>query len=202
MNLSKAQKTSKKKVSEANKMAKAVVIVDMLNDFVLEDGKLPVPGAQGLVETIGKVRGAAGERDVLVVYAREAHAKNDPEFKVWGEHGVKGTYGAQVVDELAPREGDLVIEKQELSMFTNPEADNWLRQRGVDELYIAGVATEYCVRGAALDALAKGYRVNLIVDAIEGVDLQKGDKYRALVEMGNAGARPVTAAAALEEILG
>ena len=193
-------------------MTKAILVVDMLNDFVQEDGKLPVPGAQTLVENIGRIRGTAGEYDVFVVYANDAHTEDDPEFKAWPPHCVKGTYGAEVVEELKPKEGDLVIPKQDLSVFTNKEAERLLRERGVDELYVTGVATEYCVRGAALDALAKGYKVNLVVDAIAGVDEiklpdgtvvpeTKGAVNRALLEMGNAGARPVYTAKVLEELV-
>jgi len=187
---------------------KALVIVDMLNDFVQENGALPVQGAQALVENIKQLR----EKAELVVYANDAHAQDDPEFKAWPKHCVKGEYGAKVVDELTPKNGDLVLEKQDLSMFKNKEADKLLREKGVDELYVTGVATEYCVRGATLDALAKGYKVNIVVDAIAGVDEiklpdgnavpeTKGAVNRALLEMGNAGAQPVYTAKALEEIM-
>ncbi len=193
-------------------MTKAILVVDMLNDFVQEDGKLPVQGAKTLVENIGKIRGTAGEYDVLVVYANDAHAEDDPEFKAWPPHAVAGTYGAEVVDELKPAKGDLVIPKQDLSVFTNKEADRLLRERGIDELYVMGVATEYCVRGAALDALTKGYKVNVVVDAIAGVDEiklpdgtvvpeTKGAVARALLEMGNAGAKPMYTANVLEELV-
>jgi nicotinamidase-related amidase len=187
---------------------KALLIVDMLNDFVNPDGALPVKGAQGLVENIKALK----EKADVVVYANDAHAENDPEFKAWPRHCVKGEYGAQVVDALAPKNGALVLEKQDLSVFTNREADRRLREAGVDELYVTGVATEYCVRGATLDALAKGYKVNIVVDAIAGVDEirlpegtavpeTKGAVNRSLLEMGNAGAKPLYTAKALDEMV-
>lgn len=193
-------------------MAKALLIVDMLNDFVEEDGALPVPGAKDIVENIGRIKGTAGEYGVLVAYANDAHEKDDPEFENWPPHAIKGTYGAQVIDDLAVTDGDTVIEKQDLSMFTNPRADYLLKYDLIDELYIAGVATEYCVRGAALDAIAKGYKVNLVVDAIAGVDEiklpdgnvvpeTKGAVNRALLEMGNAGAKPMYTAQVLKEMI-
>ncbi len=182
-------------------MKRALLIVDMLNDFVQEDGKLPVPGAKDIVENIGRIKGAAGQYDMVVVYANDAHTKDDPEFKAWPEHAVAGTYGAKVVKELTPRIGDLVIPKQDLSVFTNSKADYMLREAEIHELYVTGVATEYCVKGAVLDALAANYKVNIVVDAIAGVDLQPGDQYKALIEMGNKGARPVTTKQALEEML-
>lgn len=202
-------------------MAKAIVVVDMLNDFVREEheggkGKLVVGGAEKIVENIGRIKGTAGIYNVLVIYANDAHAQEDPEFigygGQWPEHCVKGTKGAEVIPELKPAAGDVVLEKQALSMFTNPEADKILRERGVDELYLTGVATEYCVRAAALDAIARGYKVKVVVDAITGVDEillpngvpvpeTKGAVARALLEMGNAGARPVYTTKALDEIV-
>lgn len=182
-------------------MVKAIVIVDMLNDFVKEDGALPVAGAQDIIENIGKIKGKAEEYNVLVVCANDAHEQDDVEFKVWPVHAVKGTYGAKVTGDLAPVKGNLVMEKQDLSMFTNKQADALLKQKDIDELYVTGVATEYCDRALVLTdkdkygnlvkgALDLGYEVNVVVDAIAGADLRKGDQNRALLEMGNAGAKP------------
>lgn len=187
---------------------KALVIVDMLNDFVNPNGKLPVPNAENIVDNIARLRAAYPK----VIYANDAHAEDDPEFQVWPEHAVKGTDGANIIPQLAPVNGEVVLEKQDLYMFTNPNADAILRQQGIDELYITGVATEYCVRGVALTdkdkfgntvqgAIQRGYKVNVVVDAIAGVDLKPGDQYRALVEMGNAGVRAVTTQQALEEMV-
>ncbi len=180
-------------------MTKALVIVDMLNDFVDEKGALPVKGARDLVGNIVSLKKAAENYNLAVVYANDAHTEDDPEFKVWPKHCVKDTFGAKVIDELVA--DGKAFEKQDLSMFTNKEADKVLRQYGISELYITGVATEYCVRAAALDARKLGYKVNVVVDAIAGVDLQKGDQYKALLEMGNAGVRPVTTKQALEELV-
>jgi len=188
----------------------------MLNDFVAQDGtyqpKLPVREAETLVETIGKVKRKAKECGVLVMYANDAHAKDDPEFKLWPEHALKGTYGAEVVDGLKPTKRDIIVEKQDLSVFTNPETQAILKKARVDELYIMGVATEYCIRGAALDAVDLRYKVNVVVDAIAGVDEiilpngravpeTKGAVTRALLEMGNKRVRPVYTAQALEELV-
>ena len=201
-------KINKREVKMQN-AKRAIVIVDMLNDFVKENiegdaeykGKLVVPGAAGLIEKIGRIRGAAGQQNILVIYATDRHIPKDPEFEVWPEHAVEGTYGAAVVDELAPAENNLVIAKQDLSFFTNREADRLLKQHGIAALDFTGVATEYCVRAGALDAANLGYKVNVVVDAIAGVDLQKGDQYRALLEMGNAGIRPIYTKQLLEEML-
>ncbi len=183
-------------------MAKALVIVDMLHDFVDENGSLPVSGAKSIIENIGKVKGTAGNYKVLVAYANDAHTEEDKDhLEKWPVHAMKGTYGAEVIDELAVEETDLVIEKRDNSMFINPSADTQLKAKGIDELYVTGVATEYCVREAVLGALERGYTVNLIEDAIAGVELQKGDIHRALTEMKQAGARFITTSQALDEIV-
>ncbi|MFC1698101.1 cysteine hydrolase family protein [Nanoarchaeota archaeon] len=193
-------------------MVKALLIVDMLNDFVNPDGNLPVAGAPELVENINQIRQAAYEKDMLVVYANDAHAENDPEFEVWPPHCVKGEYGAEVFKQLAPQENDLVLEKVDLSVFTNEKADKELKARGIDELYVTGVATEYCVKGAVMNALELGYKVNLVVDGIAGVDKivlpdetvvpgTFGAVNNALLEMGNAGAQPVYTNQVLEEMV-
>jgi len=200
-------------------MKKALLIVDMLNDFVNEDGKLPVPKAGELVENIQKLM----EKADIVVYANDAHAEDDLEFKVWPPHCVKGTYGAELVKELAPRDKAVILEKQDLSVFTNKDADRTLKNLGVNELYVVGVATEYCVRGAVLEietkygtlvkgAIDRGYKVNLVVDAIAGVDKITlpdgvvvpetfGKVNKTLLEMGKAGAEPLYTAQALEEMV-
>lgn len=197
-------------------MAKAILIVDMLNDFVKKDekyqGKLVVEGAKNIVENIGKIKGKAEEYNVLVVYANDWHEKDDPEFKVWPEHALKNTYGAEIVDIIKPNEYNLLIKKQDLSVFTNKDVDKILSGKNVDELYVTGVATEYCVRAATLDALTKNYKVNVVVDAIAGVDEivlpdgnivpeTKGAVNRALLEMGNKGAKPIYTANVLEELV-
>jgi nicotinamidase/pyrazinamidase len=228
---------------EAKKMKKALVIVDMLNDFVVNDdyykwqqtnplaknkatvvepaelrryaplyeGKLVVPGAHTLIQNIAQLKQFA-ENYGVVVYANDAHPETSEEFKAWPVHCVKDTYGAKVIDELLPDEMDVIVEKDDLGMFTNKEADKLLREKGVDELYITGVATEYCVKAAAMGAIKLGYKVNLVVDAIAGVDEivlpngkavpeTKGAIAKALMEMGDAGIKPIYTANALEEMV-
>ncbi len=197
-------------------MAKALLVVDMLNDFVKADdnycGKLVVPGASALVEGIAYLVKCARENGVMVAYANDAHSSDDPEFQSWPPHAVEGTYGAEVIKELAPKDSDMVFRKRHLSVFTNSSIDRILRENGVDEIYVVGVATEYCVKNAVLDGLKNGYSLNVVVDAIAGVDEirlpggtsvpgTKGSVAEALVEMGNAGAKAVYAKNALEDFV-
>ena len=195
-------------------MTKALLIIDMLNDFVPQEGyesKLPVTGAETLVENIAAIKAQAEQKGYVVVYANDSHPEDSEEFKLWPVHCIKGTYGAEVVEGLEPGQAQ-VFEKDSLDVFTNQEFDCTMRQQGVDEFYVVGVATEYCDRAVVLGALQRGYKVNLVVDAIAGVDEivlpdgnavpgTKGAVANALMEMAAAGAKPVYTARALEELI-
>jgi len=181
---------------------KALLIVDMLNDFVQENGALPVKGAIDIVDRIKFLKKRAESHSTSVIYGNDKHEKGDRELETWGEHCMKGTYGAQVVDDLKPGLEDFVFEKHELSIFSNDKFKGFLKKWPVlDEIYIVGVATDYCVRAAALDAAALGYKVKVVVDAIVGVELKDGDCAKALIEMGLAGCKPKYTSEALEEML-
>lgn len=183
-------------------MGKALVIVDMLNDFIRPEGKLYFEKARGVIAPCVKLREAFKAAGLPVVYDNNAHPEDSEEFKVWPPHCIRGTVGAQVVGELAPQEGDLVMEKDSLSLFSVPEAAMALRGRGITEFYLCGVATEYCVLHAALDGLEAGFTVNVAADAIAGVDLKPGDADRAIAKMRAAGVRLLPVNAVIGEIAG
>jgi len=183
----------------------------MLNDFVNEDGRLPVKGAKDLIENIKKIRKQAKLAGLPIIYANDAHDPDDEEFKKWPKHAVKGEKSAEVISDLAPESDDLVISKQDLSMFTVPTTCDTLKNKDIDELYLTGIATEYCVLAAAMcvqdkfgkdvkGAIERGFKVNLVVDTITGIDLKPGDHAKALVEMGQAGVRPIYTKQAIGEL--
>jgi len=183
----------------------------MLNDFVLKDGRLPVKEANDVIEKILKIKNQAKDKGIPVIYANDAHDPEDDEFKKWPKHAVKGEKSAEVIEELAPDKDDIVIEKQDLSMFTVPTTCDMLKSKDIDELYLTGIATEYCVKAAACTisdkygkdikgAIDRGFKVNVVVDTIKGIDLRPGDAAFALIEMGNAGVRPIYTEQALEEL--
>jgi nicotinamidase/pyrazinamidase len=93
-----------------------------------------------------------------------------------------------------------VFEGLEAEITPGLKLHSVLRRRAIDTMYVAGLATDYCVRGTVLDALEKGYKVNVVTDAIRAVDLEPGDGERALREMCAAGAEPVTASDLLARI--
>lgn len=168
-------------------MGKALVIVDMLNDFISPRGKLYFEKGQGVLAPCVRLKEAFKAAGLPVVYDNDAHPEDSEEFNVWPPHCIRGSFGAKVVEELTPEEGDIVMEKDSLSLFSVPEAAITLRARWITELYLCGVATEYCVLHAALDGIAAGFVVNVVDGAIAGVDLKQGDADRAIAEMRAAG---------------
>jgi nicotinamidase-related amidase len=159
---------------------KALVIVDMLEDFV--DGALANPRAQDIVPSLQGLLERARAEGWVVVFSNDAHLPGDPELDVWGEHAMAGTPGAQVVAELEPRPGEreLVSPKQVYGAFDGTGLDEELRALDVDEVVVAGQHTHICVRHTAYGALIRGYRIVVPRDAVcafEGVDEDEALEY-------------------------
>ncbi|MHA2140184.1 MAG: cysteine hydrolase family protein [Candidatus Thorarchaeota archaeon] len=142
----------------------ALIIIDMLNDFVEENGALVVPGAKDLVPILSKILDKARQQSLTVLYMTDNHMPDDDEFKVWPKHSVAGTEGAQVVDELAPSEGEKVIPKRRYSSFFGTDLDLTLREAGITDLILMGVLTDICVMYTSADASARGYNVYVVAD--------------------------------------
>ena len=150
---------------------RALIIVDMLNDFV--DGKLANPKAQAIIEPLQRLLARAREEGWVVVFSNDAHHPDDPELRVWGEHAMAGTPEADVIPELAPREGEIVSPKRHYGAFDDTGLDEQLKARGVDEVVVTGQHTHICVRHSSYGALRHGYDITIPHDAVcgfEGVD--------------------------------
>lgn len=156
---------------------KALLIVDMIHDFV--DGKFGSEGARSIVEKIGRTAKKFRERGDTVIYLRDSHTPGDPELRVWGEHAMRGTWGSEIVEDLAPEEGDIVIEKTTYDGFFATNLENVLRERGIKEVYICGVATDICVLHTAFGAFARGFEVHVVEDLCAGTS---GDMHRAALD--------------------
>jgi len=145
---------------------KAVIVVDMLNDFVT--GGLRCERAERIIPNLKKLVEAAREKGVPVIYANDAHYEKD--FEVvnrWGKHAIKGTPGAQVIPELKPLEKDYVVEKRVYSAFFETGLDPLLRSLGVDTVILSGLHTHICVRHTAADAFFRGYKIIVTKDGVE-----------------------------------
>jgi nicotinamidase/pyrazinamidase len=150
--------------------------IDTQIDFLYPAGALYVPGAERLLPAISKLN----QQAALVVSTMCAHDENDPEFNQWPPHCVVGTTGQskpqstmladRVVIPTTPVDVTLarqvILEKQQLNLFTNPNLQHLLDLLEADEYVVYGVVTEYCVRHAALGLLATGKPVTLLTDAI------------------------------------
>ena len=152
---------------------KALVIVDMLRDFV--DGKLANPRAQAIVPPLQRLLAHARAAGWVVVFSNDAHEPGDPELAIWGEHAMAGDPGAQVIDALEPHPGprELISPKRAYGAFDGTGLDGELRALGVDEVVVTGQHTHICVRHSSYGALIRGYAIAVPRDAVcafEGVD--------------------------------
>jgi len=189
--------------------------VDTQSDFMLPGGKLYVPGAERLLPNIRRLTDAARQRRVFLVSHGCFHTKDDPEFKTFPPHCIKGTTGSAYVPEALtekvvtipneptaalPRDlqqyQQILLEKQTLDIFESRHAEELVKRLGNDaEFVVFGVVTEYCVRLAAKGLLQRGRRVSVVKDAIETLKAEDGE--RTVAELQALGARFITTDQAL-----
>jgi Amidases related to nicotinamidase len=138
---------------------KALLIVDMLKDFIDKGAPLEVPAGRWVVENIaGEIR-YHREKKRPIIYICDRHEPNDPEFEYWPPHAIKGTPGADVIEALSPKPTDYIIEKTSYSAFFRTNLEQLLKELDIDEVLVCGVLTNICVLYTAVDALMRGIRV-------------------------------------------
>jgi nicotinamidase-related amidase len=176
--------------------ATAVVVVDMQNDFVMPGGALVVPDAAATVPVIRELLDRARAAGARVFFTQDTHAPGDPEFPIWGEHVLEGTWGWQIVDALAPGPGDRAIRKLRYDGFFGTSLDHELRLAGITTVVVCGTVANICVLHTAGSAALRGYRVVLPVDAISALhpfDMQVAIRQTAFLYRGT-----ITTAGALQ----
>jgi nicotinamidase/pyrazinamidase len=176
-------------------VAEALVIVDYQHDFAHPDGALSVAGGTEIAERINELARSGGYD--LVVATRDWHPADHNSFTeqggTWPVHCVQGSQGAELHPALEQGEVDIVFDKGQdqatdgYSAFETPELGELLRDRGIDNITVVGLATDYCVKNTALDAVREGFGVRVDSRAVRGVDVNPGDSERALDEMRAAG---------------
>jgi len=156
---------------------KALVVVDMLNDFVRPGAPLEVPAARGIVPALRRRIAKARKDGELVVYVCDSHRKNDPEFARmgWPPHAVEGTPGAGVVAALAPVPGDVVVEKRTYSGFFRTALGAVLRRNRVRAVTVAGCVTNICIQYTSADAAMRGYDVTVEERLVAGLSRKDHD---------------------------
>ena len=146
-------------------MREALIIIDMLNDFVT--GPLKTENAAKIIPKIKSLIQKARENGIPVIYSNDAHLPNiDREFDKWGPHAIKGTEGAEVIEELKPNEGDYIIEKRRYSGFYQTDLDMLLRELKVETVILTGLHTHICVKHTAADAFFRGYKIIIPKDCV------------------------------------
>jgi nicotinamidase/pyrazinamidase len=193
----------------------ALLITDFQNDFT-PGGALEVKEGDEIADVVN----ALAKRFDLVIATRDWHPPDHGSFEgvevdpdkwegkdppsIWPVHCVAGTEGAELHPSLDLSQVDIVLDKgqspnsQGYSTFQGTDLAALLRERGVDRLFITGLATDYCVKNSVLDALGEGFDVTVVEDAVRGVEVEEGDSERALLEMRDAGAAIEDSTAVLE----
>ena len=183
--------------------------VDTQIDFALPAGALYAPGAERILPALAALQRCAQARRIPVISTVDAHAEDDPEFRIWPPHCVAGTLGQhklpgtlldrRVVIPNRAADFDMagayqfILEKQSTDSLTNVNLPRLLEFLRADRYIVYGLVTEYCVRSAAMGLLKTGKRVEMAADAI--CSLRDEDAARTFAEFTAAGVRLTTVAA-------
>jgi len=188
------------------KPKKALLIVDLQNDFC-PGGALAVPGGDKVVPAINKYINIFKKNKLPILASRDWHPIKTRHFKdfggVWPVHCIHNSKGAAFHPKLKLPKDAIILskgmdpEKDSYSVFQAEDNRgmsfaNLLKILGIKELYVGGLATDYCVKLSVIDALENGFKVKLLPDAIKGVDLKAKDSEKAIKAMVKAGVRKIT----------
>lgn len=185
----------------------ALIVVDVQNDFADPRGNLSVGGGDAIIPVINREAATARAAGSLTVCTQDWHPSHTPHFAkdggIWPDHCVADTWGAELHPELRVPPETPVIRKgangeDGYSGFTMRDPvtgetvptplEPLLREAGVVDVVVVGLATDYCVQATALDALRLGFGTTVLTDAIAAVNLQPDDGPEALAAMRDAGA--------------
>jgi nicotinamidase/pyrazinamidase len=166
--------------------------VDTQVDFIDPAGKLYVGGAEKIIDNLRRLTNFAVQQGIPIIASTDAHVASDPEFRDYPPHCLAGTPGQKKVSGTVlanhylvpnrkvelPRNlsgyAQIIVEKQALDVFTNPNMEGLLQPFGRDrEIVLYGVVTEICVDRAAVGLIRRGYRTHLVQDAIQHLDAAK-----------------------------
>lgn len=149
----------------------ALLVIDMLEDFVGKDGVLYIGEASRKVtQEVSVVIKEARARKTPIIYICDRHREDDAEFQMFPAHCIENTLGAQILQDIAPQPQDYIIPKRRYSAFFGTDLDATLRELGVTELILVGVCTNICVLYTAADARMINYQVTVIKDAVASFD--------------------------------
>jgi nicotinamidase/pyrazinamidase len=172
---------------------KAFFDIDTQIDFVFPAGALYGPGAERVIPEVAALNRYAGEHGIPLISTMCAHPEDAAEFQVWAPHCIVGTVGQQkpAATLLADRERQIIIEKNDLDMFSNPDVIPLLDRLGIGECFVYGVFTEYCIQCAVMGLLKTGRKVSLVTEATAHLSQVEGE--RVVREFLAAGGQCVSA---------
>jgi nicotinamidase-related amidase len=150
----------------------ALLVIDMLDDFVRPGAPLEVPDNRKILAAVRRRIARARKSGELVVYVCDSHRKRDPEFARmgWPPHAVAGTPGAAVVAAISPEPGDVIVEKKSYSGFNRTSLQSVLRRRAIRKLSLSGCVTNICILYTAYEAAVRGYDVTVDETLVAGLD--------------------------------
>src|ERR671922_277701 len=184
----------------------ALVIVDTQNDFC-PGGALPVAEGDQIVPILNRYIERFREKGLPIIATRDWHPEKTTHFNTyggpWPPHCIQGSKGAQFHPDLELPSDTVIVsagmgsDEDGYSGFLGRDDNgvklaDLLRQRGIERVFVGGLATDYCVKHTVLDGLKEGLKVVLLADSVRGVNVKPGDSERAIEEMLNAGAEVAT----------
>jgi nicotinamidase/pyrazinamidase len=182
-----------------NNKKRALIVVDVQNDFC-PGGALAVARGDEVVAPLNRLIREFLERGDMVVKSRDWHPRKTKHFAefggTWPVHCVQYTHGAEFHHDLVDDPRIIVVSKgmgdeDSYSAFDGTDLAGVLRQQGVEEVWVGGLATDYCVKNTVLDAAREGFKVKALTEAMRAVEVKPGDAERAVEEMRRAGAEVI-----------
>lgn len=148
-------------------MPKALIVIDMLNDYLHPNGLAKSLDCLSIVDNIKQCIDYAQANGIKVVYINTSLSnENSPLAKKWGMHAVDKSWGADVIDELKPKADDIIVKKQGYDGFFNTKLDSELKKLNIDTIYLTGIHTHVCVMATAIGGFQLGYNVISLQDCI------------------------------------
>jgi len=148
----------------------ALLVIDMQNDLVKPGGSLLVPDAEATIPAIERLLALARASRMRVVFGQDTHRQGDPEWEIWPEHCREGSWGWEIVSELAPRIDETILRKIRHDAFYGTPLDHCLRLWKVDTLIICGTVANIAVQHTAASAALCAYAVVIPRDAISALE--------------------------------
>jgi len=150
---------------------KALIVADMLNDFIREGGALELgPAGRAIIPAVRRRIEACRAEGGVVIFVADHHAPDDPEFSLWPAHSVAGTKGCEVIAELAQRPTDRLVPKTRYSAMYKTELEEVLKAEKVAEVELCGVCTSICVLFTAADLRNRYIPTTVCAEAVADFD--------------------------------